>query len=729
MSISLTDSKNWSGQLNGVTSLFNGKSLTLATSDLATIWNKPLSSASFKGLGPGTIKFSGNTPLPFGGTTLTVTASQGASLGGQVGGDFACSSGEFEDALSLGTKACLWLKLSGNTGVGVSGSFSGFGIGINANSYAEYRFAQIVSPDASGQFCTLAAGLDELFQHLSPPRDLDELLKAPTDSVFESDCGGSVTVKASYSIPSATIPLATTSVPVLKDKLCVQANASLGVSGSFGISGALVFRVYKMSATVARFQIFKKRGTSVSVSFDASAGITGGVGGQDFIDAIFKAITPDVSSLKVVASDPKLCDQIKDVVQEAVAGHLAASLNMEASVSSSTSHLFSVDVDLQLANGAADMRDSVNALFRGDWTLATQHNSLCVKDWSDTLEKVTKSERAFRLHLLNVFSAVSIADFLTSVKVLRTPDGVVFTDNNTASQIQATGNIAEPKSLSNVLAKALESTLVFKSVNASPVLAELTISGQCFQYEQNGSRDDLVEIACLSESLDCPLTIAQPATIRVGVVKFEASTKFDSMASDACFIGPAPDYRPKEEPEYKRHALDAITLLYPAKSLYHEAASDDILWASLDGAGNLSAITQNAYVQSFLTRHGIHTDMPGMPSPATNDLYSLWYTVAYWSEAMANYAELLQKAKKLAAQLTPGDAQKVRDIQDLMQQLANAMRKAQNLENGFIDARAQFGLAALYLSSGKRSANQVALTWNGLNMAANNQALGAAGSS
>lgn len=143
MSISLTDSKNWSGQLSGVglTSLMSGKTLLLTASDLANVWNVPLSSSTFKSLGPGTVKFAGDTPLPLEGATLSITAAQGASLGGQIGGSFACVSGEFDDAIDLDNAACLWLKLAGNVEVGVSGDFGGFGIGVTGKSYAEYRYA------------------------------------------------------------------------------------------------------------------------------------------------------------------------------------------------------------------------------------------------------------------------------------------------------------------------------------------------------------------------------------------------------------------------------------------------------------------------------------------------------------------------------------------------------------------------------------------------------------
>jgi hypothetical protein len=723
VSISLTDSKNWSAQLNGAGSIFDGKSLKLPSSDLFGIWNKPLSAASFKtaGIGPGTVKFSGNTPLPFAGTTLTVGATQGAAIGGQVGGDLGCICSEFDEAISLKQNACLWLKLAGTVDVGVSGSFSGFGIGLKAKSFSEYRFTQVVMPDASGTFCTLADGFELLFAHAVAPRDMDALLQAPAGAIYEFDSGGSITFTGSYSLPSSTLPLATASIPVLKDKLSLQSNASLGVTGSFEVSGALVFRVYKVSDKLARFQIFKKRGASLSVSFDASAGITGGVGGKDLIDSVFKLIKPDISSLNAVASDPGLNDQIKDVVQEAIAAHLAASLSIDANPSSSLSHLFLVDIDLQTAKSSQQMQDRVNALFHGDWSLAAQHNLPCVTDWSDEVEQVTKLGTGFRLHLLNIFGAVSVADFLTSAKILRAPDGVVFTDHNTASQVEAVGNIAEPKSLSKVLARALESTLVFKSTKVSPVLAELSISGHCFQFEQNGSRDDLVEIACLSDALDCPLKLPLPTTSRVGVLKFDGSTNFDSSGSDACFVGPAPDFTPKLQEEYVRHALDAITELYPSGDPFHAAATDNQLWPHLSDKGNPSAMIQDAYVQNFLRQHGGYDNNPGNLFQV-QWLYSIWYTVTFWSDAMAKYAALLQKAKKLTGQISPGDTQNIPEVQELMNQLASAMRDAQKLETNFIDARAQFGMAALYLSSGKRSANEVSLSWNANTLSAKNTA-------
>lgn len=564
-----------------------------------------------------------------------------------------------------------------------------------------------------------------MFTHTAPVRDLAALIKSPTGSIFEFDSGGSVKITGSYSLPSSTVPLATSSVPVLKEKLSVQSDASMGITGSFEVSGALVFRVYKVDDKIARFQVFKKRGTEVSVSFDASAGLSANVASKDVIDQVFKFITPKVDK-SVAAADSALNDQMKDVLEEAIAQHLAVSLNIEGTASASQSHLFSIDVDLAVANASPEMAARVNALFRGDWTLAQKHDLPCVVNWSDCLEKVQHSEHSFHLHLLNIFSAVSVTDFLTSAEVLRTPDGVVFTDHNTASQIGATGNIAEPKRLSKVLAQALESTLVFKSTNGAPAMVDLSVSGSCFQYEQNASRDDLTEISLLSDALDCSLGALQSSGTRVGVVKFDASTKFDSAGSDGLFVD-GPDYTPKDQAEYMNHALDAISLLYPTTEPFYAAAVDDELWKHLNAAGNLSAMIQDVYVQAFLRKHGGYDGNPGNAAQAMW-LYSIWYTVTFWSNAMANYAVLLQKAKKLAAQLKPGDTSRAAEMQDLMDKLAKAMRAAQAQENGFIDARAQFGMTALYLSSGKRSANAVCLTWNNLTKSASNKvALAAAG--
>ena len=62
-----------------------------------------------------------------------------------------------------------------------------------------------------------------------------------------------------------------------------------------------------------------------------------------------------------------------------------------------------------------------------------------------------------------------------------------------------------------------------------------------------------------------------------------------------------------------------------------------------------------------------------------------------------------------------------------MEQLASAMRKAQAEETGYIDARAPFGMTALYLCSNKTAANDVCLTWNAKILTANNTAALGAG--
>jgi hypothetical protein len=720
MSIKLTDGKNWSADLSGTGSLLDNAKLALTGFNIAKNWNSPVNKIEPKDLGPGTLSFAGSTPLPFAGTTLTVSASQGASVGGQVAGSLFGSGDPFDQPVDLANKCCLWLQLNGTLTVGAAGSVAGFGIGIQKSSYAQYRFNRIFGPDAAGNFSPLKQAVETLFEEATPPVNLAALLAAPAGAIFEFDCGGSVKVTGSYSLPTLTLPLATTAVPVLKEPLTITADASLGLSGCFEVSGAFIFRVHRLENNVARFHLFKKSGTTLGVNFSASAGVAGDFFGKDFVEMAFKAITPDCK-IDLAARDPQLNAQVQEVLEEAVSSYFSVSLNAEASLSSSISHVFALDIDLQVATRSAEMTDRVNGLFHGDWTLARQHNLPCVTNYSDMLEKVTSSHNAFRFHLLNLFSFVSVTDFLNSAKVLQTPDGVVFTDQDTASRIQASadGRIAEPMSLRKVLAQALQTTLVFKTGSAAPALVELSISGKYFDYERNASRDDLNEIGLLCTALDCALTGLRTDATRVGVVRFDASSTFDGKASDACFVGPAPEFAPKSQADYKGYALAAIAGLYDPSDRFHAAAIDAKLWQRLDVAGNPSSMLADSYVQGFLRAHGRFDGNPGNLSQVMW-LYSIWYTVTFWSKAMADYAALLQKAKKLAAQLPAGSRQQTPEIQELMRQLSSAMHAAQVRENNFIDARAQFGLAALYLSSGKTAANDVSLTWNGTTKSASN---------
>jgi hypothetical protein len=387
-------------------------------------------------------------------------------------------------------------------------------------------------------------------------------------------------------------------------------------------------------------------------------------------------------------------------------------------------------VDLKVASQSAEGIARVNGLFHGDWTLARQHNLPCVLKYSDMLDKVTTSKHTFNFHLLNLFSFESVAEFLSSAKILKTPDGVVLTDHNTASRIQASadGRIVEPMSFSKVLAQALQTTLAFKTGNAAPALVELSISGKYFTYERNASADDLKEIALLSASLDCPLGGLQTDASRVGVVTFDASSTFNNQGADGCFVGAAPDFTPKSNADYVHIALTAIASLYAPTDRFHAAVTDVDLWPKLNAAGNSRAMISDPYIQNFLRAHG-GFDGNNQHDYQVNWLYSIWYTVTFWAEAMAAYAALLQQAKKLAAKLPPGSTQQAPEIQQLMRQLSSAMHDAQARENNFIDERAQFGLAALYLASGKQAANDVSLTWNGATKSASNAtALKASGS-
>src|SRR5215813_10358737 len=147
MSIKLTDGKNWSTNLKGTGSLLDKRSLGVTGLKIGEDWNKPVNEIDSKDLGPGTLSFGGATPLPFANSTLSVNASQGASIGGQVDGSLFGSGDPFDQPISLANKCCLWVQLNGTLNADIAGNVSGFGIGIQTNSYAQYRFNRVFEPD------------------------------------------------------------------------------------------------------------------------------------------------------------------------------------------------------------------------------------------------------------------------------------------------------------------------------------------------------------------------------------------------------------------------------------------------------------------------------------------------------------------------------------------------------------------------------------------------------
>src|SRR5215467_9834412 len=104
MSIKLTDGKNWKAELTGADSLLDKLSLTVTGINIGANWNHPINKITPKDLGPGALSFSGNTPLPFANSTLTVSASQAASIGGQNSGSLFGSGDPFDRPIDLSNK-------------------------------------------------------------------------------------------------------------------------------------------------------------------------------------------------------------------------------------------------------------------------------------------------------------------------------------------------------------------------------------------------------------------------------------------------------------------------------------------------------------------------------------------------------------------------------------------------------------------------------------------------
>ena len=85
---------------------------------------------------------------------------------------------------------------------------------------------------------------------------------------------------------------------LFNDAASIQPSVTLELATSLQVSGDFLVRSYKISDDVLRIGLYKKHGSTLTVSFTAGAGVGGDIGNDDVLGALLNAALPGVDSAK-----------------------------------------------------------------------------------------------------------------------------------------------------------------------------------------------------------------------------------------------------------------------------------------------------------------------------------------------------------------------------------------------------------------------------------------------
>ena len=592
--------------------------------------------------------------------------------------------------MSFALQGTLDLAGSGNLGSGFGVSLK-FGSTLNLTEYTRF------SP-ADGPLPTLGEAIGITLTDFGLLASAAEIRGLQPGTVRSADVSGTVTVSGSYSLPMAVNQLALAE-SVVPFKIAVKPDFGVKLGGSVALTGDYSVLCWRNGPTQIVLAVMKKKGTTLTATFNAGAGLAASMGGGDLIEPFFNAVAPGIDLAKCgLAKDDPRYKAINDVLTESVSRAFSVSVNAKcaAAFTDQAALVYSVDLTEGSELAKAATNAALDAALAGDWSqLSTLPNA---KELCNAIADSHEHKFTFAVNLIGIFSYETIADFVSSSTVVRDAESlsVTITDSQTAKRITtaATPYLADPNKLRTVLYESTVATAAYKLASGNLSPADLKLTQQMLIYKSRLSPADLrkdlrlaVAIAEMTGAQLDAIPMANPSHVRV-----EANQALDNDHLLKVFFADPTKHTPHTVPELAllgRRTLAA--LLDPANiadARRIAVLNSDQIWAAMDVSGGKAPAD----------------------SPAS---YSDWCDVTFWANAIHGLAKPLQAVLEAWQHIPAGsDPTKAQNFMKARDTLKKAVGEAVH------DTHAAFEtgwpIAVMYALSGGNTGATLKAMWSGI---------------
>ena len=506
---------------------------------------------------------------------------------------------------------------------------SGFGVSVEGSTALKLYIYELF--DGSHGYPSLGSAIGDSLNLFSFVNSATDLRNQKTGTVLAADQSGTFTISGSYSFPTTLnqLALAGTVVPF---KIALNPSVSLSATGSVAVTGEYTVRSWRKSDTELIFGLFRKKGTTLTAKFSATAGLAANAGNTDLVQAFFKAIDPTVDLKDVLPEkDPRYAD-INKVLQDSISQGLNVSTNASAAATFGDDSAVVYSVDLTGDRASTD--EALNAAIAGDWTLLSQR----AKELKNVVGTNRENKFTFSFNLLGIFDYESVADFVKTSTVLRSDDGsITITDQATAKRITVVSEPfrADAKKLRKILYEKLTPTLAYVVAGGSKT-ANVDVSQSLLIYHATTNaaqlRKDLrlgvaIGEMTASQLLSLPITNPKPAHVIIDATQdIKGSTALNMFFADPKAL------TPRDLGTLKAMGKQVLATLLdpndPVDQRRIQILNSPEIWHEMDN---------NQFPQD---------------SPAS---YSDWYDITFWANAIHNAAAPLKAALQALAKVPLGD--------------------------------------------------------------------------
>ncbi|MGH9431684.1 MAG: hypothetical protein ACRD3T_09090 [Terriglobia bacterium] len=674
------------------------RSLSSVTAQIVGEFSKPLEVAKLAATTFGA-NFTSPSITAGGNRTLTIKSGANASLCELRASDSPLFGDDpYAPPIVIGDGQC-WIAfeldtlfdLTLNLPVGIGG-VSGFGVGIEA-SVAPTFTSYTLFDKASGALPTLGQAVGMSLSNFDAVTSAAQLRNQKPGTVQASDIIGTVTLSGSYSLPISVnqLSLADAKLPF---NYSVNVRPQLGVTlaGSIAITGEYIVRSFRKTGTELQLGVYKKRGTDLSASFTAGAGVHAPVGKTDLIASFFSAVVPGVDLKAAGLSDADL-KTIQKTLKDSIDRSLSLSLNLccSACFDNEAALVYSID----LTGDQATTDAAIDAAFRGDWTLLA--NLPNAKSLRNVVGETQQNRHKTVINLLGIYNYESVATFIGSCTVLRSPeDGTItITDNASASRISVASMpyAADADRLRTVLAQAFLATATYTAANSGGKLsADLNASLSYLLYEEElhaqSVRKDLLVGIALGLISQAEWQNLAPASACPKHVRIAAKAVFGNDAAMRLFFSDPTARTPWALDHLKRVGRNVLSSLLdpndPIDARRQQVLGDDTTWSQMDQ-------------QRFPA-----------DSPAS---YGDWYDITFWAKPISQIAPLINALLQAVDQSTAADPSTDPNFMAKRDALAKGL--GQVSRNTHAAHEADWPIAVMCQLSGFRPKVSLQAAWDG----------------
>ena len=592
-----------------------------------------------------------------------------------------------------------WLAFGLDSTLEVTGTeavASGFGVSLKFGSTVKLRGYSLFLAAAAPR-TTLGEAIGTTLSNFGLLASAEEIRRQKPGTVRSADICGTATVSGTYSLPIGVnqLALAESIVPF---KFTVNPALGLKVGGSVAITGEFSSVCWRKSETEIVLALLKKKGSTLTATFTASAGLGASVGSGDLIEAFFNAVAPgiDLASSGLAKGDPRY-KAINDVLTDSISRVFTVSLNAACAASLSDQAALIYAIDLPPAVDAAKTAETDKALdaaLGGDWSLLTKLGN--ARKLRNVVENTQENKFTLSLNLLGLFNYESVQDFIRDSTIVRDDENasVTITDTATAKRITvaSTPYLAAADRLRTVLHEAEVATAAYKLVGGK-LSRDFEMKQSMLIYKAKMSTADLrkelrlaVLIGELAEAQLDAIPMVNPRHVLI-----DASQTLDNDHLMRIFFADSVAKRGHtvEELEWlARRTLAALldpTNTVDAKRI--AVLNDDTIWHGMDENG-------------------------GKPPGNSPVSYSDWYDVTFWTNAIYRIAKPLKAAIEAFEQIPAGSDPS--EDQSFMRK-RDALKKAIGEVTHETHAAFEPGwpIAVMYALAGAATGATLKAMWNG----------------